>query len=423
MKKIILLSIAASIITQASTLSELFEALKNKPVTKVDEEILQIAKLKKQRVKDEFYPKFNLFATYEHYNSYTNLRPVPPNEANSLMQKREPLPFAKNIQRVGASFSMPLFVKELFTLSKKVDFLVKATKLKKELNIYKNEAIILASYANLNYIDKLQKALKARKRSLLKTYEDIKIKVKNQRAAPIALDKINSALDSIDIAMQKLMAKKSEAIKNIESLTGINVKNIQNIIQKSKIKKDEIFAIKPLKAKLKAAKLDLQAKKEKFLPKLLVEGKWSENYAQKDVIFQKDVHRDYGSLALKLVLPLSKGDISDIEIAKKELLKENYEISKTKLKLKAQAKAFEKQLNIYDKTIQIAKKKIKREKNLLTYAKTAFEVGRITEEEYLRYEDSLLNAQANLEELKAKKWQTLAKLAVIYGNDLERIVE
>ncbi len=423
MKKVILLSIAAAVITQASTLSELFEALKKQPVTKVDEEALEIAKLKKQRVTDEFYPKFNLFATYEHYNSYTNLRPVPPNEANFLMKKREPLPFAKDIQRVGGNFSMPLFVKELFTLSKKVNFLVKAAKLKKELNIYKNEAIILASYANLNYIDRLQKALKARKKSLLKTYEDLKIKVQSQRAAPIALDKINSALDSINIAIQKLMTKKSEAIQNIESLTGINVKNIQNINQKEQIKKDEIFAIKPLKAKLKAAQLNLKAKKEKFLPKLLIEGKWSENYAKEDVIFQKDVHRGYGSLALKLVLPLSKGNISDIEIAKKELLKEDYEISKTKLKLQAQANALEKQLTIYDKTIQIAQKKIKREKNLLTYAKTAFEVGRITEEEYLRYEDSLLNAQADLEALKAKKWQTLAKLAVIYGNDLERIVE
>ncbi len=423
MKKVILLSITTSLIMEASTLSELFQALKKQPIIKADQKNLEITKLKKQKVKDEFYPKFSFFATYEQYNSYTNLRPVPPNEANILMQKREPLPFAKNIQRVGTSFSMPLFIKELFTLSKKVDFLVKAAKLKKELNIYKNEAIILASYANLNYIDKLQKALIARKRSLLKTYEDVKIKVQSQKTAPIALDKISSALDSIDITMQKLIIKKSEAIQNIESLTGIDKIEIQDITQKEEIKKDEIFALKPLKAKLKATQLNLQAKKEKLLPKLSMEGKWSENYAQKDATLKKDVHRGYGYIAIKLVLPISKGDISDIELAKKELLKENYEISKTKMDLKAQAKSFEKQLKIYYKTIQIAKKKIEKQKNLLTFAKTAFEVGRITEEEYLRYENSLLDAQADLEELKAKKWQTLAKLAVIYGNDLERIVE
>jgi len=47
----------------------------------------------------------------------------------------------------------------------------------------------------------------------------------------------------------------------------------------------------------------------------------------------------------------------------------------------------------------------------------------MSEEEYLRYEEALLQAQSKLFEVEAKKWQALAQLAVIYGDDLEEVVE
>ena len=46
----------------------------------------------------------------------------------------------------------------------------------------------------------------------------------------------------------------------------------------------------------------------------------------------------------------------------------------------------------------------------------------MSEEEYLRYEEALLDAQSRLYEADANYWQALAQLAVIYGHDLSEIV-
>ena len=422
MKKLLLVC-GALLAMEASPLSQLFEALKKRPVTQVDERLVQIMKLQKQKVSDRFYPQISLFGSLEHYNSATNLRPVPPTEANALLKSHEPLPFAQNIARVGASASMPVYIQELFDLQKKMEYLLQSTRLKKELGIYKNEAIVVGSYADLGYMQRLQEALEATHRSLQKSYEDIKIKVQSGRAAPVALDKIASAMDSVELKMQDIAQRRAGLVAKIEGLTGIEVRNYQPISQKSPIKKERIFALLPLEAKLQAQKADLKAAKDRFVPKVLLEAKWSENYAQKDVVFKDHVHRGYGDVALKVVLPLSKTNFTDIEIERTKLLQQKSLVAKTKMELQAQAKALEEQLRLNAKKVAIAKQKVKRQQELLRYAKTAFEVGRLTEEEYLRYEDSLLSARADLAKALADKWRLLAQLAFIYGNDLERIVE
>ncbi|SMC08790.1 TolC family protein [Nitratiruptor tergarcus] len=423
MKKMFVLSVAAFVTLQASQLQELFKALKTKPVTEVDRIAIDIVRLQKQKVQDSLYPEFNLFASYEYYNRDTNLRPVPPPEANRRIAKKEPLPFAKNIQRIGGMFSMPLFVKKLFTLQKKLDFLIEAAKLKKDLDIYKNEAILLASYANLNYLKDLKRALKARKASLLKTYEDVKIKVESGRAAPIALDKIESVLDSLDIALENVKANEAKAKEAIESLTGVAVSQIEPIVQKNAIEKNDLFVLKLFDQKIKAQRKDVEASKDEFVPKLILQGSYTKDYAQDDVMFDKSIDTDYGSLALKLIIPLSKANLTQIEIAKTALLKEQKQKAQTKLELQAQAKSLQKQLAFNERAQKLAQKKVRHQEELLRYAKTAYDVGRLTQEEYLRYEEALLDAEANLASLKAKKWQIVGKLAVIYGNDLERIVK
>ena len=422
MKKLLLVC-GALLAMEASPLTKLFEALKKRPVTQVDERLVQIMKLQKQKVSDRFYPQISLFGSFEHYNSATNLRPVPPTEANDLLQRHEPLPFAQNIVRVGISASMPLFIQELFDLQKKMEYLLQSTRLKKELGIYKNEAILVGSYADLGYMQRLQEALEATHRSLQKSYEDIKIKVQSGRAAPVALDKIASAMDTVELKMQDIAQRRAGLVAKIEGLTGIEVRNYQPISQKSPIKKERIFALLPLQAKLQAQKADLKAAKDRFVPKVLLEAKWSENYAQKDVVFKDDVHRGYGDVAIKVVLPLSKTNFTDIEIERTKLLQQKAMVAKTRMELQAQAEALEEQLHLNDQKVAIAKQKVKRQQELLRYAKTAFEVGRLTEEEYLRYEDSLLSARADLAKALADKWRLLAQLAFIYGNDLERIVE
>ena len=423
MKKALLFSVAACVVMEASTLHTLFDALKKQPVTRVDEVAIELAKLQKQKIEDKLYPSLNLFASYEYYDHDTNLRPVPPPEANRRIAHSQALPFAKNIQRLGAMLSMPLFVKELFTLQDKVSHLIEAAKFKKELDIYKNEAVIVGAYANVRFIQELQKALFARKKSLLKTYEDLQIKVQSGRAAPITLDKIESALEKIDIAIAQTKAKEAALLSQIEALTGVQLQHADPITQRGEIEKSALFALKPLKERLQASQKDIQAKKEQFLPKLLLEAKFSQNYAQHDVMFDKSIDTEYGQAAVKLVIPLSKEQFTDIEIAKTNLLQESENYAKVKMELQAQASSLEQELKAYKHMQKSAQKRVEKEKELLRYAKEAFNVGRLTEEEYLRYEDALLEAIADLEETKAKIWQTVAKLAVLYGNDLERIVE
>ncbi len=423
MKRAIFLSLCTITLIQASELHTLFDALKKQPVTKVDEAAIRVVSLQKEKIKDKLYPSLRLFASYEYYDHDTNLRPVPPPEANRRIAQHKALPFAKNIQRVGGVVSMPLFVKELFTLQEKLSYLIRAAKLKKELNLYKNEALIVGAYANLDYIQEIELALFARKKSLLKTYEDLQIKVQSGRAAPVALDKIESALDKIEIAIAQIAAKKAKLLSQIEALTGVRLQKAQTITQIAPIQKSKLFALKALEQKLQASQKDVQAKKEQFLPKILLEAKYTQNFAQEDVMFHKSLHTEYAQASLKLLIPLAKEQFRDIEIAKAKLLQEQEELAKVKMQLEAEALSLEQELQAYKHAQESAKKRVEKERDLLRYAKEAFKVGRLTEEEYLRYEDALLEAIANLEEIRAKRWQTLAKLAVLYGNDLERIVE
>ncbi len=412
----------ASLWLHASTLSELFEALRHQPITQIDTKKEQIAKLSWQKATDQLYPTLTLFGSYEHYTSDTNLRPVPPPEANSRIARHEPLPFAQNIQRLGISATMPIFVKSIYTLRSKLAHLHQAAKLKKRLNLYQNEAIILGAYANLLALHQTRSALLARRHSLQKMRQDIEVAVRSGHKAPIALDKIDSTLANLAIAMQELNIKEAQAKDRIASLVGTPPKKLDPIEQIGTLKEGEFFALKALRQKLAAASKDIALAKDALFPKLLLEGRWSENYAQKDVLFGESLHTGYGEIALKLALPLSKANITDIELAKAKHMQEQSRYAQTRQELRAKAKSLQAQREALQRAIEAAKRKIVSQKALVRYAKTAYRIGRLSEEEYLRYEEGLFFAQADLAKLQAAKWQLLAQLAVIYGNDLERIV-
>ncbi len=423
MKRSLFLSLALATLLQASEIGELLHKLKSAPVTKAQNADAHIAKLYAQMATDKLYPDITIFGSMEHYTNDTNLRPVPPPEANRLMAAHRPLPFAQNIQRIGAKFSMPIFVKSIFTLRKKAAYVAQAARLKAKLDLLHNEALLVGAYARLNYLNELTKALQARKRALSKTKEAIEIKVQSGRAAPIALDKITNVLGSIDIALLNAQSDIEKTASLIEALVGTRPKAIAAIEQKSDLATDTIFALKPLQSEEKAARKELQANKEQFLPKLVAEGSYTHSYANKDAIFGKAVDRGYGYAALKLVIPLSKSDFTDIQIAKARLLRSDAELAKKRMELVAQAKALQEQLRLNEKAQKLAAQQVVSQKNLLRYAKTALAVGRMDEEEYLRYEVALLEAQTKLAQTRLQKWQILAQLAVIYGNDLERIVQ
>ena len=409
----------------ALSLKDLFQALKKQPVSNVDTAVQKIAEAAKAKVNAAYYPKINIFGAYTHYNSPTNLRPLDPLATAKLTVQKAPLPFSNTIEKVGFKADVPIFVKELSALGEKAKHFAKSAKFKKELNFYQNEGVILGSNASLEYLDSLLVALKTTKNSLQATRKDLSIAVDSGRTPAIALDKLDEKINQIDITINNIKIKKATVISNIQRLTGIELEKPVPMQMKSEVNKGSFYALKPLQEVVAASMSDYKASKYKrYYPKVALSLLWSENYAQNDVKYGRDVHRGYGYYSLGISVPLFDKTLdSDMQIKKITVMKNKMKLQKTKEELTAQSSALQKQLKLLINSEKLKKVNVKKEEDLLKYAKVAFEEGRMTEEDYLRYEDAVVSAKANYYEAVSQKWQTLAKLAVIYGNDLEGIVE
>jgi len=409
---------------EATTINDLFDSLKKQPISKLDGLNLSFATKVQEKINSEYYPDIELFGGYTHYNSATALKPLDPLATAKLTKANDPIPFSKTISNIGVKISMPLFVKELSSLTKKAKSLSKSAMLKKKINFYQNEATILASNGTLEYLDNLLLALNGTKSSLQKTKSDIKISVDSGRMPGIALDKIDEKLNQIDIAINNTQIGQLNLISKIESLTGINLSQHISMKKINDIDTTNIIILKPLKNNIDANLNDLKASKEKrYYPKVALNVLYNKNYAQNNIQDNRNIEENYGYYQLGVKLPLyNRSQSVDIELKKISLLKSKAKLAKTKQEITVQAKSLQKELQLLYRSKKLNKKNIKREQDLLNYAKVAFVQGRMTQEDYLKYEDELLNAKSNYFKVKSKIWQTVAKLAVIYGNDLKGVV-
>jgi len=409
---------------QAVSIGNLFDAIEKQPSTKIDEISSKMANIAQKRVNAGYYPKVDLFASYSHYNTATNLRPLDPLATGALIANHKPLGFANTIQKIGINATIPVFVKELGSLSQRAKYLAKSASLKKRLNFYQNEALILGTNATLEYLDNLLLSLKATQNSLLKTKKDIEIAVNSGRTPAIAIDKIDERLNQIDISINSIEIKKATLVSNIENLTGIEIKKPAKMELVSQIKKGDIFALKPLQELIKASMSDYKATKEKrYYPKVALNLMWSENYAQDDVNTGGSVNLGYGYYQLGLSMPLyNRGEDVDMQLKKVAIMKDRMKLKKSEQELKSEAKALQKSLKLLEKSKKLKKLNIQKREDLLKYAKVAYAQGSMTEEDYLVYEDGVLSAKSSYYETLSQSWQNIAKLAVIYGNDLRGIV-
>jgi len=104
-------------------------------------------------------------------------------------------------------------------------------------------------------------------------------------------------------------------------------------------------------------------------------------------------------------------------------MKSQTELEQTKHTLEVQAKSLNNEIALIKRSITLSQKSIQDQEKLLKIAKVSLDNESITQEEYLRYEDALADAKANLYKFRAKEWLDIAQLAVIYGNDLREIVK
>jgi len=223
-------------------------------------------------------------------------------------------------------------------------------------------------------------------------------------------------MNNIDQSLNLLISK-------IETLTGVHLKKSLSMRVKASVRKGEIFALRPLRSRVEAGKKGMQAAHEAYMPSIVTKGSYT--LSQADAYNNgKALHEDFGTAGIYLSMPLfdsSKGTAS--EQAKVEYLREKTTLDQTEHMLTVQAKQLEQEMRLLKKSVLLARKSVADQKRLLKIAKVSFANGTITQEEYLRYEDALADAKAARYKAEAQKWQDTAQLAVIYGNDLRRIVK
>jgi len=419
-----LLAFSFPLLLSATTLPELFTALKHHSQTKSDEMLIQKAEVAQDMANAKLYPTINLFAKYDYYTTASGMVPVPPDELFVMI--KDPTiaqPFSQNIMREGANFTMPLFVKSIFTMSDKAEKMHKSAKAKKYINLLKNEALIVGVNANLSYLVALEKSLNTKELSLQETQKTIRIKVDNGRAPASALYKIEDGLNQISITKNSIALQKEQLLSNIRSITGITLDAPIPMSEATPLQtSSEIESLKPLKLKIEANELDVRAQNEKLYPSVVAYGSYA--FSQANAYNNdKNINEDYGNVGVMINIPLLAMDrYQNINKAKIEVQSDSIELQKLQDELRSKAKMLQNSLPLLANSIKLSQQSIENKEKLLKIAKVNYTSGRLATEEYLRYEDDVVAAKAKLYKTEAQKWQLLMQLAVIYVNNIEEMV-
>jgi len=425
MLKKILIILSFPLLLSAHTMPELFNALKTHSQTKVDEMVVKKAEGYQKLAHAKLFPKINLFAKDDYYTTPSGMVPVPPNEL--LPMVKDPTvaqPFSDNITREGIVVSMPIFMKSIFSAASKAKAMHKSAKAKKHINLLKNEALIVGSNANFIYLEALKKSLETKEKSLLETKKTLQIKVNGGRAPASALYKIDDGLNQINIAKNNINLQKKKLVSVLYSLTGIKLeKPVEMDIQITLDNSNGLASLEPLRAKIVADKYNLKTETGKLWPALFVKGSYlySQGLSYNN---DKSVNEEYGNIGITLNLPLFQMDTyREISLAKIELKSSEVELEKMSDELNSKVQMLEESLPLLDNSMKLYKKSVDDKNKLLEIAKVNYKNGRLSTEEYLRYEDDVVLAEAKLYKSNAKLIQTKMQLAVIYANNIEEMIK
>lgn len=419
-----LLLISLNGFSQETTITDLFKALKTQPISQSDEFALDKAKTGKQLANSALYPKIAGFGSYTNTSIPTGMVPVPPNVLFPLIQDQSiPQPFSKEIYSVGVNISMPIFVKSIYTLASQASYLEKSAEAKKQINLLQNEAVIVGSNANLLYLEALTKALDSKKQSLLKTKEIIEIKVNNGRAPGSSLLVINSGINQVEATKNTIALQREAAIASIENLTNIRLTSPIRMLEVKGLDTLNMKALEPLEQKVNADKMGWRSEKERLLPSLLFFGNYYKSFAD-SYNNNKAIDRDFTAFGLALNIPIfDKSQYAKIKKSKITYNETQNGLKQLELSLKSQANQLLNSLQLLYKSEELYQQNISDKTEILNIAKVSYQSDRISIEDYLKYEDELVLEKSNLYKAQAEKWQTLVKLAVIYGNDIENLVK
>lgn len=409
---------------QNRSINDLFVALEKSTATKADDIKTQQAEAYKSIVKSQFYPTLEGYGRYDYSSIPAGMYPVPPNELTPMMQDQEiAQPFSSNIYRLGGTIAMPVFVKSIFTMAEQAKKIVSSAKEQAYINKLKNQSVLVSSNANLNYVENLKSALEKKKKSLLKTQEFITIKVDNGRAAGSSSLNINTSINEVNTLINNLEIQKIEIIASIQFLTGIVLNQAIPMEQIGVLQSGEIKITKPLQDKIEADALSVRAEKEKLLPSVMAQGNYSYNFSD-SYNNDKAINRDLTVASVVIKIPVfNKSQYAQIHKSKLDLEASQNELQKLTDDFTAQAQQLEKTLVLLDNSIQLYQNSIKDKEELNNIAVLSYQLEQMSMEDYLKYEDDLVLEKAKLYNTQAQKWQTLMKLAIIYGIDSKTLVK
>jgi outer membrane protein TolC len=421
---ILLLIPVLSFSQEITNVGQLFDSLKTHPVTKGDEIRIEQALTGKTMAYSKLYPNIDLFGRYDYASTATGMLPIPPNDLLAMV--KDPAvaqPFSENILRLGVTISMPVFVASIFPMAAKAKMMAQSAEDLKTKNLLKNEATIVGANANLLYMQALDSALTKKKNSMLKTKEFVVMKVNNGRAPESALLNINNGINQIDILKNELALQREGVVAVIQSLTGVALKSPVTMQQVGTYQGGNLKALDPLREKAEADRLGYRAQKEKLLPSLVLQGSYSNNTADAYNNNHR-VNNDYGTVGIMLKVPLfAKDQYAQIKNDKLEYESSKNDLDQTSLDLTSQASQLQNSIRLLDNSIRLYENSVQEKDQLLDIARVSYKTDQLTMEDYLKYEDDVILEKSKLFKAQAEKWQSLMKLCVIYGNNIEEIVK
>ncbi len=405
----------------AASIGDLLDAAARQPGYEVSVLSVHESDLQKKRATGSLLPKLGLFGRFESYNSPTNLRPMPPTEVN--VQAGDSIPFSREILRYGLSFDAPVYVRELYVLRQKAMLLRKKAETGRQLDLIGRQASVVSLNSALAYLQALEAAIAARHVSLGKTFEDMSLKVKTGRSPESALLKIQKTLNDLDRQRNDLDVKRLDTLRGIQALTGVELAAAADMTLMHPPGGTAYLPVTAAQQNTDAAAKEVERRRAARWPTLAVIGFVSGNDGE---AYNTDSHiyRNYNEIALVLKFPLFDRTLStDESIARVQLEKAKKHLEQTRLDMAALADTLDRKISIVEKSIGLAEKSIADTQTLLSVAQVAVRSGRMTMEDYLRYESDVLAAQAALYQARQQRWQIMAQQAALYGTDLKGVVK
>jgi len=405
----------------AITIQELLAATARQPGVAASELAAKEGSLREQAASAALFPKINAFGKAEFYNSPTNPRPMPPTEVN--VQAGESIPFSWNLMRYGLTLDMPLFVKSLYDLRQKAARLAEKSSLSHTLELSSRKAAVVAANSGLAYLLGLDKAIDARLASLAKTREDMALKVQVGRMAEVELLKVENSINDLKAQKNELAARILDTRRDLETLTGLEISEPASMNLTGELVPAPYLVEKIAEKETAAAREELLRSKSVRYPGLYLSGSMTGNNGTA-YNTDEDFYRDYGFVGLTLQMPLFDYGLSvEQSIAQSRLHKAEKELEAIRIALAAQEKNLKGKLPVVEESRTIAAKTLANSEQILAVARLALEQGRFTTEEYLRQEAQVLAARAALYQAENDKWRIITQLAVLYGADLQGVVQ